>query len=437
MLRKIWYIVKLIMNLLGILRRPRDIPGPVVPKDEPKREAVTGASWLEFVRDENTNRMDVHARTSQGATLKIYQDVYQTAELAKLLALHPNAGTFLVRKPAPQPEPDTGKTQWESLIQSVKASAFGSDEVKAALLAQCILESGRGTSMLAARHNNFAGLKYREELKSVATKVLYRASDGEDYYCAFVNTNAFVVGYFRFVGREVYKGWEQHKDSAEQYIAFLKSKGYATDPNYVSKVIERLPEARKLLGQSSPGRPTGEYQRPTVHATILSRKKSSRGGKKVSLIVGHYTSGATLQGAIETLTTGSREASAHYIIGRGAERIKDPYTGRVYDIPAGGLVLLVPEHEKAWHAGNVNPYSIGIEHVALQGQRMTAAQEKTSVALCKYLMKKYGLSYKQYKGHNWTPGNATICPSNLYGSKGTEAEMEEWVRDRFAKEFPG
>jgi N-acetylmuramoyl-L-alanine amidase len=57
--------------------------------------------------------------------------------------------------------------------------------LKAITLASWILESGWGSSELAELHNNFAGMKYRPDIKKYAKKIKYTAHDGEDFYCYF------------------------------------------------------------------------------------------------------------------------------------------------------------------------------------------------------------------------------------------------------------
>ena len=76
-----------------------------------------------------------------------------------------------------------------------------------------------------------------------------------------------------------------------------------------------------------------------------------RGGARVSLIVLHYTA-VPCDRALELLCDPEREVSAHYLI-----------------TETGELISLVPEAERAWHAGrghwggitDVNSHSIGIE----------------------------------------------------------------------------
>lgn len=73
---------------------------------------------------------------------------------------------------------------------------------------------------------------------------------------------------------------------------------------------------------------------------------------KPSLIIVHYTAGASLESSANWLCNPQVKASAHIIIGKN-----------------GNIIQLVPFNKKAWHAGkskwesltNINKYSIGIE----------------------------------------------------------------------------
>lgn len=138
-------------------------------------------------------------------------------------------------------------SNWDRLVAAVRAHDVQAPALRPAMLAQCILESGRGTSQLSVEHNNFTGLKWRPEMEGFATKISYRAHDGIDDYCAFATPEAFVPGYWRFISRSVYAGWEAQANDPAGYIAFLKSRGYAGDPNYIEKVVLLLGEARRLL----------------------------------------------------------------------------------------------------------------------------------------------------------------------------------------------
>lgn len=157
-----------------------------------------------------------------------------------------------------------------------------------------------------------------------------------------------------------------------------------------------------------PGTGRKHHKPPTLW--VRSPKFSSRNGQRIDTIVLHYTFSRTTQSAIDTLTIGKRVASAHYVIGRD---------GKCYQ--------LVKDSDKAWHAPNVNSRSIGIEHVAMPGDRLSPEQEKTTVALCKYLMQEYHIPLSGITGHKFT-GQSTSCPANLFGPKATLDELKAWAK---------
>ena len=149
---------------------------------------------------------------------------------------------------------DLGKVFAEIGIEGVPRSNYSG--LKVASLAQWILESGRGTSGLATIHYNFAGLKWRNEMDGFATKVVFDAPSETAEFCRFASPENFIKGYWKFISRSPYTGWEDHTESPKEYIEFLKLKNYATDPSYVAKVSNLFSEARGLFSVSSGGEPT-------------------------------------------------------------------------------------------------------------------------------------------------------------------------------------
>jgi len=137
---------------------------------------------------------------------------------------------------------------WSDLIGAARTATIPAPALRAVTLAQWALESGRGASVLSKVHGNYAGLKWRPEMTGFATKILYQAHDGEDFYCEFTSPSAFIAGYWQFIGRPVYNGWQAFANDPMGYLTHLKSRGYAADSNYVNKIIALIPEAEGLLG---------------------------------------------------------------------------------------------------------------------------------------------------------------------------------------------
>ncbi|MCY7279184.1 MAG: glucosaminidase domain-containing protein [Phormidesmis sp. CAN_BIN44] len=138
-------------------------------------------------------------------------------------------------------------------IQSDKIPFIQHQSLQEVTLAQWLLESARATSELAISANNFAGLKWRDQMApSFATKRLIKVPSESVpvEFCQFNDIDAFLIGYWNFLTRSPYKGLEDHTNTPENFIGFLQRKGYAADRDYVTKVLKLLPEAQQLLTQA-------------------------------------------------------------------------------------------------------------------------------------------------------------------------------------------
>ncbi|WP_427158298.1 glucosaminidase domain-containing protein [Aliinostoc sp. HNIBRCY26] len=135
-------------------------------------------------------------------------------------------------------------------IKVEKISEINRQTLKAATLAQWLLESGRAASELAIKGNNFAGLKWRTpDMMGFAEPLKIKVPSEKEAveFCQFIDVEAFIVGYWKFLTRSPYKGLEEHTNTPENFLGFLRAKGFSTDPDYVSKVVRLLPEAQRLL----------------------------------------------------------------------------------------------------------------------------------------------------------------------------------------------
>ena len=144
--------------------------------------------------------------------------------------------------------------------------------------------------------------------------------------------------------------------------------------------------------------------KPAVSREVITNHRGSRAGQAIDHIVVHYTTSRNIEGTIRHFLTGKPAVSAHYIVGRDGE-----------------LVQMVPDAEAAWHAGSsdMNRRSIGIEHVAAPGDRLTLAQERTSAALIRWLMAAYDIPAGKIIPH--VAVKATSCPGDLYAAYGGKA----------------
>ncbi|MBD2532102.1 glucosaminidase domain-containing protein [Nostoc flagelliforme FACHB-838] len=138
-------------------------------------------------------------------------------------------------------------------VESAKVTAINRQTLKEVTLAQWLLESARGKSELAINANNFAGLKWRNpDMKGFAEplKIKVPSELVEVEFCKFQDIDAFIIGYWKFLTRSPYKGLEDHTNTPENFLGFLQGKGYSSDPKYISKVVNLLPEAQKLLANA-------------------------------------------------------------------------------------------------------------------------------------------------------------------------------------------
>ncbi len=194
---------------------------------------------------------------------------------------------------------------------------------KAITVAQWILESGRGKSKLSQQYNNYGGLKFRPEMQNFAVPVKYEASDGEDIYCSFESLLKFITGYWHFLDRPAYKGWQDHTHSPEEFIQFIGSI-YSVTGLYAEKVIGFNQEAQLLIDSLSTNvdfsemKPVGtsEPAKPPVKEFIQSPNFSSRNGERIRRVVMHYTTSRNVSGTIEWFKNPASRVSAHYVIVR-------------------------------------------------------------------------------------------------------------------------
>lgn len=324
---------------------------------------------------------------------------------------------------------------FSDLVKLYSKMSIEFNNLKAITLAQWILESGQGSSRLAQEHFNFGGLKWREEMKPYATKVRYQASDGEDDYCKFTSLEKFIQGYWAFIKRSPYDGWRDNTDSGHSYIRFIGSI-YAGDSLYIEKVLNLLEKAEALLVQvDNEGHHPGTNEpvkKPRLKEFIQSPNHSSRSGSAIEKVILHYTTASTARSTINHFldssppcSLGSSQVcpvSAHYIVDKN-----------------GDIYQMVADSDKAWHAGSANLTSIGIEHVARKGDSFTKAQEKSSIALIRWLLAEYKIPAANILAHKEAPGNSTSCPGELFGDSGDDNSsarlkmFDAWVAKHFER----
>lgn len=268
-------------------------------------------------------------------------------------------------------------SEWSELFRKL-AESYGRMEIahpilKGVTLAQWAVESGRGTSDLATKHLNFGGLKWRSEMEGFATKVRYEAHDGIADYCAFADLEAFIRGYWRFLERSPYRGWEAHAGSAVDFIRYI-GPTYCESPGYAEKVLALLPEVQQLLQQAGEAR-REETELPT---------EAGAAGKRIYVGAGHSGTdpGAVAHGYREAdLATELRDMVAARIRAAGVAVMTDGEAGQNKSL-AESITLAngCGPNRIELHLNSATPAAKGVECLSLEAQRPLARKVAGAIA---------------------------------------------------------
>lgn len=116
-------------------------------------------------------------------------------------------------------------------------------EVHSPIIAQAILESGWGKSVLASKYHNYFGLKCGSSWKgksvNMATKEEYKVgtlTNIRDNFRVYDSMEAGVKGYFEFINTKRYANLKG-VTSPEEYVKRIKADGYATSSTYVNNIM--------------------------------------------------------------------------------------------------------------------------------------------------------------------------------------------------------
>ncbi len=134
-----------------------------------------------------------------------------------------------------------------------------------------------------------------------------------------------------------------------------------------------------------------------------------RGGSRPDILLLHYTGMGSGQAAEDRLCNPSAEVSCHYIVHED-----------------GGVVQMVRESDRAWHAGksswmgviDINSKSIGIEIVNpghMLGYRPFPRRQIASViGLCRGIVARHGIRPEMVLGHSDVAPGRKIDPGELF-----------------------
>ncbi|MBI5107619.1 MAG: N-acetylmuramoyl-L-alanine amidase [Rhodocyclales bacterium] len=127
--------------------------------------------------------------------------------------------------------------------------------------------------------------------------------------------------------------------------------------------------------------------------------------RRPNFVILHQTTNATVDKALATLTDPQRKVSAHYLIGRD-----------------GGLIQLVDEAARAWHAGesrwggmsDLNSASIGIELDNTGEEPFAEAQIVALLSLLADLRERYRIPAANVLAHGDVAPTRKVDPSRFF-----------------------
>jgi N-acetyl-anhydromuramyl-L-alanine amidase AmpD/N-acetylmuramoyl-L-alanine amidase len=335
-----------------------------------------------------------------------------------------------------------------ALFKTVKANVHPEDfdDLQNASLAQWILESGWAKSPLAREHFNFGGLKWRSEMANwteakdgvVIQPVKYMAHDGLDTYCKFASPSDYINGYWRFLMRSPYDGWETHASNPKDYISYLLKCGYTVSDTYLNDVLNLVPKAIALLAgasvhpKSAPtrgtpaivkapaaGRRRGATKVPPTKAAIgnidaehwltTAKRAPIDGGNPLTplYVVIHYTEGFSADSSVSGWKTKNDGVLAHVVVDRDGTIYQCRAFNRTCGHAGGPGMAIWQDPRTGKTYDGANSISIGIE-IANTGMNV-------------------GFHKKLNTGGSY-PNGATVAASHRNGSKGTEETRDgkEW-----------
>lgn len=219
---------------------------------------------------------------------------------------------------------------WKQVIDALVKYPTPYGHLKPAILAQWMLESGRGTSEAFKNYLNVAGMKWRDEMRGFAERVWYKTDtegyrngpngwEKGDWFCKFNTPEDAVAGYFRFLGRPPYHGWEQHTKDAEEFLSFIgqtwcpvryeEDHLYEGGLNYHQYILSNLyEEAKQLLNAA--GHESGDT--PTLEATWFEANRKDDGTAVISAMTKEGKSVSNLVGSPAIATKTAAEFLAHF-----------------------------------------------------------------------------------------------------------------------------
>ena len=274
------------------------------------------------------------------------------------------------------------------------------------IIAQACLESAYGTSHKAQYHNYF-GLKYRANRVTCHSgyfndNSVEHNTDGSytpintDWY-KFESLDKGILGYFQFTNISIYNNVKGVTEPKE-YITRLRNDGYATDLQYVDKVMKVINDNNLTrFDNINKGEIKMSY---TFRQNMVSSSKYS--------IKCPYSMEPQYITIHNTANSASADAEVRYMISNNNQ------VSYHVCVDEKEVIQAIPFNRNAWHAGDGasgtgNRKSIGIEIARSTGDANLFEQaERNCAAYVAKLLKERGWGIDRVKRHkDWSGKN---CP---------------------------
>lgn len=132
----------------------------------------------------------------------------------------------------------------DKYTSSAIAACAGTGLFPSVMIAQALLESGFGKSLLAAQYNNFFGIKADSSWKGEKVWLKNGPNDPNEYSYyrvysspeeSFRDRNKFLQEHSRYTTHGVFQA-----QTPQQQIQAMKNAGYAEAPNYVQAIMGEI-----------------------------------------------------------------------------------------------------------------------------------------------------------------------------------------------------
>ena len=164
--------------------------------------------------------------------------------------------------------------------------------VHSPIIAQAIVESGWGESVLASRYNNYFGLKCGSSWKgssvNMATREEYKpgvVTNIRDNFRTYEDFDAGIRGYFEFISYSRYSNLKGVTNPRE-YCEKIKSDGYATSSSYVDTLM-RVIQEHNLTRFANSDKPQSDVNIENLAQRVIKGEFGS-GEERKALLGGNY-----------------------------------------------------------------------------------------------------------------------------------------------------